>query len=72
MAKSLLQESQQNGDNDARLQGLTETDEEDCGTSKGSALFSSPMNIKDSVSLLGTANTLTVIAKDCDGRMEWN
>lgn len=29
MAKSLLQESQQDGDNDARLQCLTEQDEED-------------------------------------------
>ena len=29
MAQGLLQESQQNGDNDARLQCLTETDEED-------------------------------------------
>ena len=29
MAKSLLQESQENGDNDASLECLTETDEED-------------------------------------------
>ncbi len=29
MAKSLLQESQQHGDDDASLQCLTETDEED-------------------------------------------
>lgn len=29
MAKGLLQESQQNGDNDASLQGLAEADEED-------------------------------------------
>ena len=29
MAKSLLQEGQQNGDNDASLECLTETDEED-------------------------------------------
>lgn len=29
MAKSLLQESQQHGDNDASLECLTETDEED-------------------------------------------
>lgn len=29
MAKSLLQESEQNGDNDASLQSLAETNEED-------------------------------------------
>lgn len=40
MAKSLLQESQQNGDDDAGFQCLTETDEEDWQCQERSALSS--------------------------------
>ena len=34
MAKGLLEEGQQDGDNDARFQCLTEQDEEDCWIAK--------------------------------------
>ena len=67
VTKCLLQESQQDRDNDASLQRFTETYKKDFDKVKSISIV---FILKTAVSLLGTANTLTVMAKDCDGSMD--
>ena len=72
MAKSLFQKSQQDGDNDTRLQCLTKTDKEDFAIYRSiSIVFFVSQTRKDRANLPGTAKTLTVMATSCDERADW-
>ena len=67
VAKRLLEESEENGDNDAGFQCLAEKDEEDFTVQKMHQHCFQFSQIRIYLgSLPGTANTLTVMATDCD------